>query len=44
MEPPAEKYSSQKEYLDAERLATEKQEYFQGEIFAMSGASKAQTK
>ena len=41
MELPAEKFSSQKEYLDAERLAIEKHEYFQGEIFAMSFASKA---
>lgn len=31
---------SQAEYLIAERKATEKHEYFQGEIFAMSGASR----
>jgi Uma2 family endonuclease len=38
---PETKYITEKEYLDAERLATEKHEYFQGEIFAMSGASRA---
>jgi Uma2 family endonuclease len=38
---PETKYITEKEYLDAERLASEKHEYFQGEIFAMSGASKA---
>ncbi|WP_269227407.1 Uma2 family endonuclease [Flavobacterium eburneipallidum] len=32
-------YISQKDYLEAERLAVEKHEYFKGEIFAMSGAS-----
>ena len=36
---PEFKYITQEEYLDAERLATEKHEYFEGEIFAMSGAS-----
>ncbi len=38
---PAPKYNfiSQEEYLLAEREATEKHEYFQGEVFAMSGAS-----
>jgi Uma2 family endonuclease len=41
MELPEIKYITEKEYLTAERLATEKHEYFQGEIFAMSGASKA---
>ena len=35
-----EKNITEKEYLDAERLATEKHEYFEGEIFAMSGASR----
>ncbi len=32
-------YISEKEYLDAERLALEKHEYYKGEVFAMSGAS-----
>jgi hypothetical protein len=36
---PEIKYITEKEYLTAERLATEKHEYFQGEVFAMSGAS-----
>ena len=34
------KYISQEEYLAAERVSLEKHEYFKGEIFAMSGASK----
>jgi Uma2 family endonuclease len=38
---PEIKYITEKEYLAAERLATVKHEYFHGEIFAMSGASKA---
>jgi Uma2 family endonuclease len=38
---PETKYITEKDYLVAERLATEKHEYFQGEVFAMSGASKA---
>ena len=29
------------QYLESERLATEKHEYFEGEVFAMSGASFA---
>lgn len=33
------KHITQEEYLKFERSATEKHEYFQGEIFAMSGAS-----
>jgi len=33
-------FLSQEEYLENERLATEKHEYFQGEVFAMSGASR----
>ena len=33
------KFITQEEYLAAERLATEKHEYFQGEIFAMSGTT-----
>ena len=39
---PALKYNniSAEEYLKQERAATEKHEYYQGEIFAMSGASK----
>ena len=38
---PAVKYDfvSQEEYLEAERAALEKHEYYQGEIFAMSRAS-----
>ena len=32
-------YITPQQYLESERLATEKHEYFQGEIFAMSGAS-----
>lgn len=36
---PALKYIDQTEYLDAERKALEKHEYYKGEIFAMSGAS-----
>ncbi len=32
-------YISDEFYLETERLATEKHEYFRGEIFAMSGAS-----
>ena len=38
---PALKYNyiSPEEYLEAESAATEKHEYYQGEIFAMSGAS-----
>ncbi|HAT75971.1 MAG TPA: Uma2 family endonuclease [Flavobacterium sp.] len=37
-------YISEKDYLDAERLALDKHEYYQGEIFAMSGASIAHNK
>ena len=38
---PALKYNyiSPEEYLEAERAAVEKHEYYQGEVFAMSGAS-----
>jgi Uma2 family endonuclease len=38
---PAPKYSyvSQETYLEMERAALEKHEYYQGEVFAMSGAS-----
>ena len=38
---PALKYNyiSPEEYLESERAATEKHEYYQGEIFAMSGCS-----
>lgn len=32
-------YISEKEYLDAERLALDKHEYYKGEVFGMSGAS-----
>lgn len=34
------KYVTEQEYLETERLADTKHEYFQGEIFAMSGASR----
>ena len=34
-----EKYYSIQEYLEKERAATEKHEYYKGEIFAMSGAT-----
>jgi Uma2 family endonuclease len=33
------KYCTEQEYIDAERLALDKHEYYRGEIFAMSGAS-----
>src|SRR5437868_7891680 len=36
---PKSNFISAEEYLEAERAATEKHEYYQGEIFAMSGAS-----
>lgn len=38
---PAPKYNyiSQEEYLEMERTALDKHEYYQGEVFAMSGAS-----
>lgn len=39
MAQPAVKHISQKEYLDFERNALDKHEYYKGEIFAMSGAS-----
>lgn len=41
VEEPAVKYNyvSQENYLESERGASEKHEYYQGEIFAMSGAS-----
>ena len=41
VEEPAVKYNyvTQEAYLEAEREALEKHEYYQGEIFAMSGAS-----
>ena len=32
-------YIAEQDYLNAERLALNKHEYFRGEIFAMSGAS-----
>lgn len=40
---PAPRYNfiSQEAYLEMERAATEKHEYYQGEVFAMSGASVA---
>ncbi len=38
---PNKNYISEHEYLENEREATEKHEYFQGEIFAMSGATDA---
>lgn len=39
MAQPATKYLTEKEYLTFERSALDKHEYYQGEIFAMSGAS-----
>jgi Uma2 family endonuclease len=33
------KYITEEAFLETERLATEKHEYFRGEVFAMSGAS-----
>ncbi|WP_396211308.1 Uma2 family endonuclease [Flavobacterium sp.] len=36
---PEIKYFTEKEYLDSERLALDKHEFYKGEIFAMSGAS-----
>lgn len=36
---PQYKYISQEEYLEMERAATEKHEYYKGHIYAMSGAS-----
>ncbi len=41
MAAPALKYIDPSEYLDAERKALDKHEYYKGEIFAMSGASLA---
>lgn len=41
---PEKKYITEAEYLEFERNATEKHEYFDGEIFAMSGASFAHNK
>ncbi len=40
MRVPNKKFISEHEYLEQERKAIEKHEYFQGEIFAMSGASE----
>lgn len=37
---PELKYITEQEYLEFERNSIDKHEYFQGEIFAMSGASK----
>ena len=37
-----EKYISEKEYLETERLATEKHEYFQGEIFPLYRSENSQ--
>ena len=39
MATPVLNYISEQEYLEAERKAFEKHEYYKGEIFAMSGAS-----
>lgn len=36
---PQEKFITEQEYLDAERVSLDKHEYYKGEIFAMSGAS-----
>jgi Uma2 family endonuclease len=37
-------YISKNDYLEAERLALDKHEYYKGEVFAMSGASIAHNK
>jgi Uma2 family endonuclease len=37
-------YINEKEYLDAERLALDKHEYYKGEVFAMGGASISHNK
>ena len=37
-------YLSEKEYLEEERKATSKSEYYKGEVFAMSGATKEHNK
>ncbi len=39
MATPVLNYISEQDYLEAERKAFEKHEYYKGEIFAMSGAS-----
>ena len=39
MQQPEKKYYSPEEYLQLEEAAEYKSEYYQGEIFAMSGAS-----
>lgn len=41
---PEIKHITEKEYLDAERLATVKHEYYKGEVFAMGGASFSHAK
>ncbi len=41
--PEKKPFISPEEYLLAERVAFEKSEYFQGEVFAMSGATKEHT-
>lgn len=40
----AKTYISEKEYLEQERNAAHKSEYYKGEIFAMSGATKEHNK
>lgn len=37
-------FTTEKDYLDAERLALDRHEYYKGEIFAMGGASIAHNK
>jgi Uma2 family endonuclease len=37
-------YQSEKDYLEGERKATFKSEYYKGEVFAMAGASKEHNK
>jgi Uma2 family endonuclease len=39
MAQPASQYISISDYLEGERTATEKHEYYKGEVYAMSGAS-----
>ncbi len=41
---PEIKYFTEKEYLDSERLALDKHEFYKGDIFAMSGASISHNK
>lgn len=44
MRAPKIKFTTETEYLNAERLALDKHEYFKGEVFAMGGASISHNK